>query len=517
MGKLSRINNKCQQDLNNNDIVNENKNSVQEPKLNAADTNFLVDEACCTDEHDEEANFRSKQRESLVRDVESLSSSSSSTQNCDKNNDNNDIGIIKHHDKQQHADHNDECLLHSQHNSDPLLNQVIGVSINEARINNDSSPHRDFDEIDECPYTLIQDRPHKSQVDENCSDKPRDNDIQKDDCPPYQFLYPSDCPEKRRHTQQQDIKTDTTTDRIIDLFVDDSSNIDDPLPQRNLCLPDVDDMSMNRVFAYVEFYHQDLLWSFLSDVCFIVGSIAYVILSLWDLFIDDDEAVQGIWYTILYTFAPLVYVFNSMIDTEWALRIKKRNDVKRKMQKGWNEWRAKVVVLQDETKSEEMSFIPEVLSTTSSFWKSELRKHAAHRRDLLAALTFGIAALLALVATFLERGRDELENASDHVYVLSAVIAITGKRARPWLQSELSADSNTFFWNSPEKLEDSGDLLFFVGCVIDAVLGDFHLTAPIVSIFSSSLWLIDACLYLRSDIIRSGQLRVQAEDPKYLI
>jgi hypothetical protein len=304
---------------------------------------------------------------------------------------------------------------------------------------------------------------------------------------------------------------------------DDTINTTSKIVSCGEYLPDIEAMPVNRMMDHMDYSDHDLAWSFLSNICFLFGGIAYLIQSTWDCF-DDDPQTLG--YRILDSVAPAIYVVNSIIDSEWSIRAKKRSDTERQKINGWSQWKHIF------TKADRSISIPEILSTSSSVWKNEVRQYAAHRRTVLAALTFGIAAMIAFIASFVAgQYRSTLDNVSDHVYVLSSVIAITGKRSRQWLAASNSFDldhtndsiilkgsnegnnnnnkkSLLYCMDRPEILRDLGDLLFFVGSVIDAVMGDLRVNAPVVSVFSAWLWFIDSCLYLHADVIRSKRIHV---------
>jgi hypothetical protein len=192
---------------------------------------------------------------------------------------------------------------------------------------------------------------------------------------------------------------------------------------------------------------------------------------------------------------------------EWASRIKRRDRVKKNMKQGWEDWRFSTASNEDQSTPITAEPLP---------WYHRLRKHAAHRRTIMSALTFGIAALFG-VSSVLMGYRDgaigllwcnKLDSVSDHAYLLSAIITITGKRIRPWLQT-----SSVPISDNPEMLEDLGDLLFLLGSLMDAVMGDLNEDdAPIVCLVSSCLWLADACFYLRSDVIRARQVNNKTEE-----
>ena len=162
-----------------------------------------------------------------------------------------------------------------------------------------------------------------------------------------------------------------------------------------------------------------------------------------------------------------------------------------------NIWQEHKEIVSDNSISDEIS--------QEITWWHRLRKHAAHRRTILAALTFGIAAGLNVIACVLryfvakdhDDTADRLDMASVYVYILSAIIAITGKRIRPWL----SPSSRNMITDS-ERLQDIGDLLFLIGSLGDGIMWYFMVQdQPAWSFVSSMLWLFDACFYLRSDIV----------------
>jgi hypothetical protein len=398
-------------------------------------------------------------------------------------------------------------------------------------------------------------------------------------------------------------------------------------------LPDVDDVSMTHVARYIEHYREDVFWSYLSDSFFVLGGLAYVMLSVYDYAMQQEEEDDNnnnnntLFFKILEWLAPMVYLFNSVVDVLWASKVQERFKLKRAMSGNWSDWR----IMNDDDDDNyddhnydvenenghvvvELSTIPtsrsptrtttttittpsttsmilgssspsvslsdplagspreplapssdEALVTTSPTsltilpklpqqqpqpsssssssscrsipWYTKWRKHAAHRRTYLAAVTFGLAAFFAVLSvdwyyfpvvlhpssssststtTTTTTGdesttarmiipMDEIANfLSVHLYILNATIAISGKRTRPWF-------SNAATLHNPETLEDLGDLLFLVGSCVDGILLDGKLDDghPEWSIFSSLLWMLDACLYLQSDRIMAAQLAEQ--------
>jgi ABC-type multidrug transport system fused ATPase/permease subunit len=312
-------------------------------------------------------------------------------------------------------------------------------------------------------------------------------------------------------------------------------------PTRNKALPDIDDLSVTQVFSYMRHYKTDLFWSFLSDSFFIAGSIAYIVISMWDFLsqgsVETEGPLRNKWYILLDVLAPLVYLFNSIVDIEWATHVHQRLMDKHKLTRHWEETAASYATLQQHAaQAEESSSATNAEDNEGSsflncgipwgvpLWCRRLRKHAAHRRTALAAFMFGIAASLAVIAAVVRTWLDyhplvqtfsidaKLDMVSDHIYLVSAVISLTGKRNRPWLAPGPMA-LGTNIWSDPERLEDLGDLLFFIGCVLDAALADARLTELLyLAVLSSFLWFLDGCLYMHSDVVKATQLqKTQAE------
>jgi len=262
---------------------------------------------------------------------------------------------------------------------------------------------------------------------------------------------------------------------------------------KNTSLPDLDDQSMTYVFAYVEHYHNDLFWSFLSDFCFLLGSILYLCLAYYD-FVDAEPSL----YYLLEFIAPISYLANSAIDVHWALEVQRRQQVKKVMKHTFDQTIEK-------QRSEEETILK---------WWQRVRKHAAHRRGIYAAATFGIAAFFGVVSVLLDYYEQEenetnfysvlFDGVSDHMYVVSAIIAITGRRTRPWFASDHHCCG---IFREPEAFENIGDFLFLVGSLWDAILDDIQMDGvPICGVVSSVLWFVDALFYLRSDFVMAHRV-----------
>jgi hypothetical protein len=243
----------------------------------------------------------------------------------------------------------------------------------------------------------------------------------------------------------------------------------------------------------LEFLKKDLCWSITSNIFFLFGSIVYIISVSWDC-ISSLHAHSTLAYHFFEWAGPAIYLMNSVIDVGWANFLQARN---RNLRKNRD---------QRQSGSKSSTSTP-IRSLMLMNW-NRIRKHAAHRRGLFAALSFGFAALFGLVDLILyyyygdyERtmiaglDRGIMDALSIHMYLVSALFAVTGRRSRP--------RSWTFTLTHPDNLEDLGDLFFLIGGLVDVVLCDssFHNNAAFWQIFATSLWFIDACFYLRSDML----------------
>jgi hypothetical protein len=310
-----------------------------------------------------------------------------------------------------------------------------------------------------------------------------------------------------------------------------------PYPTRNKSLPDIDDLSATRVFAYMEHYKTDLLWSLLSDSLLIAGSMVYIFVSVWKFLsqgsVETEGPVQNKLYTciLLDVAAPLVYLLNSIVDIIGATHVQQRQMDKRKLTQHWEDSAASYTATRHRNDPTEQSAFSQEDNPESCvrwhgitcrcvpLWCCQLRKHAAHRRTVWAALLFGIAVSLAVGAAVVRALSDlhplikafsmdtKLDVISDCIYLVSAVVSLTGKRHRPWMAPGPMGWA-TSIWSDPERLQDWGDLLFFMGCVLDVVLADARLRDFFcLAALSSFLWSLDGCLYMHSDIVKATHLR----------
>lgn len=120
------------------------------------------------------------------------------------------------------------------------------------------------------------------------------------------------------------------------------------------------------------------------------------------------------------------------------------------------------------------------------------------RLELGVALTFGIAASCDFVGalTFDEDAPSyTASSAAVHVYLLNALLVITGRRPN--------------FASWPEAFTGAGDILFLIGSVIDVVISYFltpEAALPTLktmawwNLASAVLWFVDSILYILADL-----------------
>ena len=135
-----------------------------------------------------------------------------------------------------------------------------------------------------------------------------------------------------------------------------------------------------------------------------------------------------------------------------------------------------------------------------------LRRHFGHRRDLSAATTFGLAAIFGTASAIGWAGGNmsedmvyKLQLVSIHLYLLSAVFALVGRRHETPMKFTGIMD----FFEDARAMESAGDVLFGIASIVDVVLDDFTFDDdnPWWSIVSAVLWMADALFYLRADFV----------------
>jgi hypothetical protein len=281
-------------------------------------------------------------------------------------------------------------------------------------------------------------------------------------------------------------------------------------------LPDIDDTSMAHVFVYLEYYKDDLKWSFASNSLFLLGSSTCLILRILD-YVGYPPILTSKIFPII---TPIIYFINSAVDICWSSQVIKRQKVRNIIKRLWNKEigveppittsnyplneslpTANTFEVENSTILVPLTEPKEICRSTIRVF-SKIRKHAAHRRTVLAALSFGAAALVEVISILIlmKDGATTqttwLHFSSIQLYLLSAVISVTGKRTRPWLGQKPCGENH-------ETLEDLGDLLFLSGSVVDysflfLVINEHY--EKEWAIASAALWFFDACLYFCSDV-----------------
>jgi hypothetical protein len=268
--------------------------------------------------------------------------------------------------------------------------------------------------------------------------------------------------------------------------------------------------SLEETLEDLNFNRHDLRVSIGSNSIFLLAGLFYLINACWSLFPEDTQSSRA--YTVIYAIAPFTYLANSLLDIYLAnrIRLRRKEQTKSYLQE------------MDETIFGGCHPSSSTHKRQRRSWKKRVRKHAAHRRDLYAALSFFLAAFVASFGIILEyRYQDQeeeelsklldwLDSISIHLYMLSAIFALIGSRLVMVKGAAFQIDLRR-----PDGLEDLGDIFFLLGSVVDVVLCDMHFDDGIVwwPILSSTLWCMDACFYLKSDwmtreLYKTGQLHV---------
>jgi hypothetical protein len=322
----------------------------------------------------------------------------------------------------------------------------------------------------------------------------------------------------------------------------------------------------------------DTAWSIYSNTFFLSGGIFYLLATSWDysifhlnrnISIDDAlNTPQRVFYELLWFMGPMVYLLNSIIDVRWALKVRERDGRRRELEKllvgksRKSDSSSKQVGEQtdpSEGDGKEMSALQIEESTPKRNRRlrkliyptkkilHRMRKHMGHRRDLMAAVTFGIAAFLSVTGAIcylistqgefsfvihsarsdveinqgtLEAWAAHLERGSIHMYLVSAVFALwrnpcksggggerenivdCGRGNGSWIQMYIMLPISRPF-NDVESMETVGDVFFGLASVVDVFLEDSTLDDNVLwwPIVSALLWTFDALFYLRGDFV----------------
>lgn len=260
--------------------------------------------------------------------------------------------------------------------------------------------------------------------------------------------------------------------------------------------------------------------SALSNIIFLSAGVMYLTVSIWDLIIQATPAINDDItvnlpnsYNFISNLAPTTYLINSTFDVHLAKCILAKRKHERRERRGpcsmiCSSRKESGDIMVDDWLEDPS----ETQRRKNGFYK--IRKYAVHRRELSASLTFFIAALLSTFPVFLPWfGLDDdvllgvYHMTSVHVYLLSSILAIIGD-FQDWKSLDWNIRTN------PDALETLGNTLFFVGSLVDVILFDYSFDDGNVGwpILSSSLWCIDALLYLNSDWLSLKYLRERNTD-----
>lgn len=197
-----------------------------------------------------------------------------------------------------------------------------------------------------------------------------------------------------------------------------------------------------------------LLQSLLSNIIFLCAGSFYMTVSVWDLIPPESNNALEV-YNWIGRLAPITYLVNSLIDIKLAHRIR----VHRKKTKANAEQQE---VMNNNIFNDDLSTRS---NNTHNNSFEKMRKHAAHRRELGAALTFFIAALFGTLVIVAEGngGSDNLQTFLDrvsiHSYMLSALFAFMGSAI-------LRGECQKVDLNDSGSLENLGDFFFLIGSIV---------------------------------------------------
>lgn len=292
-----------------------------------------------------------------------------------------------------------------------------------------------------------------------------------------------------------------------------AAGVEVPIEDASFCFEGMEGAKQGEVDGVEEFLsechvgdidhgEEDHSYSVLSNCFFFAGGVAYLALSLWDSNTQIPLARALLFNNILAALGAFLYLFDSVIDIRWALVVQARQK---------QEFRVQgliVITPMDNDAYVDDSEDDLVFNKNKTMNENETlfppaQKHSCQSYALPSALCFGIASFLAVldwcVASLDMPPLLPFYSLSTHAYFVSALFAVSGKRRQPWW--------GTFSLRNADMLENLGDLFFMVGSVMDVMLCDLHFGDDIYQwdIFSSFLWCFDACLYLWSDAMFTGE------------
>ena len=277
----------------------------------------------------------------------------------------------------------------------------------------------------------------------------------------------------------------------------------------------------------------DAVISILSNTFFVAGGFFFVMATAWDYAmysnaadpdnLDLHSVLSALGYVIyqgLWIMGPLVYFLNSIIDVKWALIVKARDAARTNY---LEKLASETPVAPDE--SGKGGRIKAALRRPKNMLR-RMKRNMGSRRTLGAASTFGLGALLGLVASIMNLGATDtslgqeesdnlyawaakLSSGSTHVYFISAIVALWRPPSAFLALCQPSSGGGTDnvagvpWYSSPRTLFSYGDVLFGTAALIDVCLADASIDDGFLSlpIASSVLWTVDALLYLRGDYV----------------
>lgn len=294
-----------------------------------------------------------------------------------------------------------------------------------------------------------------------------------------------------------------------------------------------------------------------SNLLFLLGSILFVWLAVWDLLDDDfgwgddddstdDDGYKGSPikimgtmlsdpYVALSAIAALLYVFDACFQMaklfchgDASSESKSNSDTFIGNEIGSD--RESMLLYSDDQKESVCNYyrhdsndVGHRLTLKSnnnnlcgSFWK----RNGKCITSFLVGSTFGIAAFLDLVSGLIvdwdEDTSDMFDMVAVHLYLINSLILCA-----PIFSKCFYNPRRIIPRYRSEKLEYVGDLLFLAGSMIDVMCSYINLdeTASISDWFfllSAVLWLIDACFYIAADWIAFHEEDLDEEDDIYI-
>jgi hypothetical protein len=267
-----------------------------------------------------------------------------------------------------------------------------------------------------------------------------------------------------------------------------------------------------------------------SNVCFLIGSILYVWLAVWDIIdnnaTDDDSDDERIGrgldtispYDLLSEVAAWCYVIDAGFQiSKLICHHNKKGNIDEVSSNGTNN-------LQNDDDAMATSLVDHTSDTSSFDYATHHHSHGhietvpnpkgcwETRRCVAGAMvgvTFGAGAVLELASSYVvdtnEPVSDILSMASCHIYLVNALLLTA-----PLFSSYQWKDLRRFSMKRlcrTDNLEYLGDLFFLIGSVIDVILSYWNLEFTDLNLvgygylLSAILWLIDAIFYIAADHI----------------